>query len=238
LVPDILRHTNQVLRCRSHYSLIPGLIFISYVYELGETLPEFSAKKILRRLSAPSDPRVQRQACRTLTKIVMRRPDMIPHFLRAGIFVHILNGLEVAKFRDKIELGFLACAVIECGGEAATERVFATKCINLWLDLVEYDDEELNAAVIATLDRIFSAAGEVSPPLASRLYRRFVSCNGMDIVQKLADDESGAVADSAKQLFDDYLTEITAQLAQEGDENEPERDHEEDQDPSATRRNW
>jgi hypothetical protein len=239
LVPDVLRHTNQVLRCRNHYALVPGLIFISYVYEFGESLPEFSTRKILRRLSAPSDPRVQRQVCRTLTKIAVRRPDMIPHFLRGGIFGHILDALDGAKFRDKIEIGFLACALIKFGGQAATERVFATKCINLWLDLVEYDDEELNAEIIATLDTIFAAAAEVGEKTASRICRRFVSCNGLQIVQKLIDDESAAVADPARQLFDDYLADIAAQLAEEEeDEQVRERDHEEDLDPFTTRKNW
>jgi hypothetical protein len=222
MMSDILGIVDNVLRCKRSYDVIPGLIFISYVYELGFSLPQLPASRLLKRLAESAEPTVQRQACRTLIKIVTRRPEFIPDLLKAGIFGEISFALERAKFRDKHEIGLLACFVIEFGGDVACERVFQTKCVNLWLELFEYEDDELSMAALAALDRIFLAGEEMDDEKAGRMHRRFVSTRGVETIQNLGMSENEEIANSARVFFETYLTEI-------GQVDEPAEEEDEEQ---------
>jgi hypothetical protein len=218
--PDLLSVCHFVLRCRKGYDLIPGLIFISYVYELGFCLPGLSLSKLLKRFSGSTEPTVQRQACRTLIKLVTRRRELIPAILNAGIFGEISFALERARFRDKHEIGLLACFVIEFGGDIACMRVFRTNCVNLWIELFEFEDDELSFSALAALDRIFRAAEEIDEKKAERVHRRFVACGGVEAVRALVEGENELVADAARAFFESYLTEIDAVEEEEEDQME------------------
>jgi hypothetical protein len=222
MCPDILSNANRVLKCERVGALIPGMIFTSYVYELGFDYPRFSIVKIMKLLSEPLDVACQRQACRTLTKIVVRRSDMIPILVEKGIFYHIACAMDSAKVRDKFEIAMLACDVIDLGGQPATARVFQTKCINLWVGFLDWENDELTVRAIETLDRIFAAAEEVTEEVAGRMHSRFLSVGGVAAITKLMDDENEDIARLASGFFESYLTELNSP------ESEPDASEEED----------
>jgi hypothetical protein len=205
MCPDILTNANAVLRCHDAGSLIPGMIFTSYVYELGFKYPRISIAKLLNVLSDPPSVPCQRQACRTLTKIVIRRPDMIPMLVEKGIFYHIACALDIAKIAYKVEIALLACDLIDVGGNAATARVFQTSSINLWVNFLDWDNDELTVRTLQSLDRIFESASEFPARATSRLNERFHSTGGPVAIEKLMGDENEDIAHLSTAFFEAYL---------------------------------
>jgi hypothetical protein len=205
---DVLGNANRVFKCRHPGPLIPGMIFTSYVYELGFEYPRLSYRKILDVLSEPPDAATQRQACRTLTKIVVRRPEMIKALVENGLFFHIADGLALAKFRNKVEIALLACDAIELGGRPATNRVVHTKCVNLWVEFIEWEDDELTVRGLQALGRIFEAVEELPEEKARRVHGRFLAVGGVATVEKLMVDENEEIAHLAAEFFESYLAEV------------------------------
>jgi hypothetical protein len=225
MCPDVLSNANAVLKGRSPGPLIPGMIFTSYVYELGFKYPRFSVVKLLNILSDPPDVSCQRQACRTLTKIIVRRQDMIPMLLAKGLFYHIACALDWARLRDKFEIALLACDVIELGGPPATARVFQTKCVNLWVGFLDWENDDITIRAIQTLDRIFEAAEELPEEIARRIHARFLSVGGLAAIEKLTSDGNEEISGLASSFFESYLAELNSP------NSEPEQAEEEEEHP-------
>lgn len=77
-------------------SIIPGLIFISYVYEMNFEIPYFDYNGILEVFASPSTRICQIQAHKTLNKIFIRRSDLISKFIQYGLIIQSVFALENA----------------------------------------------------------------------------------------------------------------------------------------------
>ena len=236
MMPQMLTKVAHVMKCKKGNGLIPGMIFISYVYELGLELPELPAKKLVRLLEDSSDRRVQRQACRTLIKIVKKSPQHIPLLLNKGLFASISEGLDDANYNDKIELGLLACFAIEEGGYEASKRVYLTKCIYLWLKLIDFEEDELTVEAIRALTTIFSHIDEMSSNLQLGLLDRFEDCGGFQALSLVSQNENDAVAGPAAEFCRSYdYCQGLVRHRHEEEEEELERQSEEQE---AMQREW
>jgi hypothetical protein len=211
----ILANANRVLKCGIAAALIPGMIFTSYVYELGFKYPKFSIGRLLRILSDPPDMFCQRQACRTLTKIVVRRADMIPMLVTNGIFYHIACALDIAKLRDKFEIALLACDVIDLGGMPAVTRVFQTRCVNLWVDFLDWENEDIIGRALQSLSRIFEVADSLNEKAVAKMQNRFLAIGGVKTIEKLMNDENEEISGLASEFFDSYLSECPPHEAED-----------------------
>lgn len=231
MMPEMLKNVALVMKCKKGNGLIPGMIFISYVYELGLELPELPAKKLIRRLEDATDRRVQRQACRTLIKIVKKSPEHIPLLLNKGLYASILTGMEDANYNDKIELGLLACFTIEEGGYEAVARVYVTRCIYLWLKLLEFEEDELTVEAIRAMSMIFSRIQEMSLHLQLALIDRFDDCGGFQALSLASQNENDFVAEPAAEFCRNYshCQELVRHRYEE-EEEELERKREEQED--------
>jgi hypothetical protein len=201
--------------------VIPGLIFISYIYEFGFIVEDLSYKSIMRIVASTTDDKLQRQACRTLIKMVVKHSGaVISSLLHIGVFAGIVDAMRIAKFRNKVGLALLACYIIKYGGEEACKRVYVTKSVNIWLDFFELEDDELSIEAIDALERIFGCAAIVTEECAAGLQERFFACGGLKLFQKLMHHENDEIVNAASSFWQAYLGSLGERVENDDEEND------------------
>lgn len=205
MTPKILRRANEVFDDDNPDTVIPGLIFISYVYELKYEIPHLDYNGILHALASPPTPNVQRLAYETLNRIFTCRPDLICKFIQHGLIIETSTGLDNAKFVDKIAISMIVCNAILKDIGSACDRVIETKSISFFLDLFEIDDEELNKLALECLIRIFDEADMQNQ--ASLLKGRFIKNDGIAILEKLEHEEDNDLSLQAASFKNRYFAE-------------------------------
>ena len=88
---------------------------------------------------------------------------------------------------DKIPIGLLVCNAILYDVGFACDRILQTKSISFFLDLIEYDDEELNKIALTCIVKIFDEAEIVGR--VDELFGRFNKSEGLSAICKLEHDE-------------------------------------------------
>ena len=205
MTPEILSYATSITDDEDQYHIIPGLIFISYVYEMNFEVPNLSINGLLEIFGNPSDHTCLRQALNTLSKIVYRRPDLIPRFISAGIFIQSAYAIEFAKYVDKVKIGKFVCSIIIQDIPGSCERMLQTKSVSFLLDLIDIDDEELTIQVLHCLIAVFEEA--VSLERVDELQKRFTQNDGPDIINKLENEENQDIAQLANNFKSKFMQE-------------------------------
>ncbi|OHS95258.1 hypothetical protein TRFO_02244 [Tritrichomonas foetus] len=203
MAPEILSFASDIFDDEESYNLIPGMIFISYIYEMNHEIPDLSLNALLNLLGDTTDQMCQRQIYRTISKIVYRRPDYVHDMIKFGIIGQAAFAIDNAKFVDKVQIGLLICNIIQQDISYACDRIIQTKSIALFLTLIEFDDEELTLAALNCLTNIFNEA-ETSGR-KSLLMKRFNINDGPEIFSKLEHDENEDIANLSRNFRENYL---------------------------------
>lgn len=203
MIPDVLNHVNDIFEHEDSYSLIPGLIFISYVYELNFEVPNFYYKGIIDVLADTEDSLCRKQSLRTISKMSYRNNSLIPHFIKYGLIMAIQSAIEKGQYKDKLEIGFTACNIFDQNIAEVTNRVLATHSIGLFLTLIDFDDEELNKHALFCMYNVFQEAENIGR--VDELMEPFIANDGMITIEKLQHEEDNETASCAANFEERFL---------------------------------
>lgn len=202
---EILECANDIFDDKDSDCIIPGLIFISYVYEMNFEIPDFYYNGILDVLADPPSHICQKQAYRTIAKIMYRRPDLISKFLHYGIIGQASYAIENAKFNDKIQIGLIVCEAVLSNISESCDRILQTKSISFFLDLLELEDDELTKRALACMINIFNEAESIDR--VDELLKRFIQNDGLIAISKLEHEEDNEISLMAADFKSNFFSE-------------------------------